>query len=136
MYKRAALADVIANFNDAYFLIKVTDDDTIGDLIKAAGESALVIACRPDPAREEKPKAEAQEKPKEKKPAAKKTVKPAAGKQLVNKYDHARIVALYTANPPRSIEWIAEDLGCSEKTVINHLIKEGIYKPVKKDGGE
>ena len=42
--------------------------------------------------------------------------------------DHGRIVALYTANPPRSVSWIADDLGCSVQTVINHLKAEGIYR--------
>lgn len=44
------------------------------------------------------------------------------------KVDHDRIVALYRANPPRSVAWIADDVGCSTQTVINHLIKEGIYE--------
>lgn len=42
--------------------------------------------------------------------------------------DHGRIVALYTANPPRSVAWIADDMGISPQTVINHLTKEGVYK--------
>ena len=52
------------------------------------------------------------------------------------KVDHGRIVALYTANPPRSIEWIAEDCRCSQQTVINHLKQEGIYKTLqeRRDG--
>lgn len=44
------------------------------------------------------------------------------------KVDHDRIVALYRANPPRSVAWIADDVGCSAQTVINHLKKEGLYK--------
>ena len=44
------------------------------------------------------------------------------------KVDHDRIVALYKANPPRSVAWIADDVGCSPQTVINHLTKEGIYE--------
>lgn len=47
------------------------------------------------------------------------------------KVDHGRIVALYTAKPPRSIEWIADDCKCSQQTVINHLKQEGIYKTLK-----
>ena len=52
------------------------------------------------------------------------------------KVDHGRIVALYTANPPRSIEWIADDCRCSQQTVINHLKQEGIYKTLqeRRDG--
>ncbi len=42
--------------------------------------------------------------------------------------DHGKIVALYTANPPRSVAWIADDMGISPQTVINHLTKEGVYK--------
>lgn len=42
--------------------------------------------------------------------------------------DHGKIVALYTANPPRSVAWIADDMGIAQQTVINHLKKEGIYK--------
>ncbi len=44
------------------------------------------------------------------------------------KVDHDRVVALYKANPPRSVAWIADDVGCSTQTVINHLTKEGIYE--------
>lgn len=57
---------------------------------------------------------------------------PPKKKQMqTRKVDHGRIVALYTANPPRSIGWIADDCKCSQQTVINHLVKEGIYKPRK-----
>lgn len=44
------------------------------------------------------------------------------------KIDHGKIVACYTANPPRSVAWIADDMGISPQTVINHLVKEGVYK--------
>lgn len=52
------------------------------------------------------------------------------------KVDHGRIIALYTAKPPRSIEWIADDCRCSQQTVINHLKQEGIYKTLqeRRDG--
>ena len=48
-----------------------------------------------------------------------------------SKIDHGRIVALYTARPPRSVSWIADDLGCAVQTVINHLKAEGIYRGKK-----
>lgn len=38
------------------------------------------------------------------------------------KIDHGRIVALSKAG--RSIKWIADDIGCSEQTVRNHLAME------------
>ncbi len=51
-----------------------------------------------------------------------------ATRSNVKRIDHGRIVALDTAEPPRSPQWIADDLGISAQTVINHLKKEGIYK--------
>lgn len=57
-------------------------------------------------------------------------------KKPVNEVDHGRIVALYTANQPRSIAWIAQDCRCSQQTVINHLVKEGLYKVKKKKVAE
>lgn len=63
---------------------------------------------------------------------AEKTVK-ATSKRKV---DHGRIVALYTAKPPRSIEWIADDCKCSQQTVINHLKKEGLYKTLQEQKEE
>lgn len=52
------------------------------------------------------------------------------------KVDHGRIIALYTANPPRSIEWIADDCKCSQQTVINHLKKAGLYKTLQEQKEE
>lgn len=51
----------------------------------------------------------------------------------VKRIDHGRIVALYTANPPRSVPWIADDMGISKQTVINHLKHEGIYNAKEAD---
>ena len=50
-----------------------------------------------------------------------------ADQPIRSRIDHGKIIALYTATPPRSISWIADDLGCSKQTVINHLKKEGLY---------
>lgn len=76
--------------------------------------------------KEEKPEQQAEE-------TEQKVKKTSAPKKKV---DHGRIVALYTANPPRSIEWIADDCKCSQQTVINHLKQEGIYKTLqeRRDG--
>ena len=65
--------------------------------------------------KQEEPKPEEEPEPEEKQKEKKKV-------------DHDRIVALYRANPPRSVAWIADDVGCSAQTVINHLTKEGIYE--------
>jgi len=70
-----------------------------------------LLTMRFEEPEEEEPEPEPEQEPKEKK-----------------KVDHDRIVALYRANPPRSVAWIADDVGCNTQTVINHLIKEGIYE--------
>ena len=74
---------------------------------------------------EQQDAAEKQQAPEKKKAAA-----------LARQVDHGRIVALYTANPPRSIKWIADDCKCSEQTVINHLKKEGLYKTLQEQKEE
>ena len=85
---------------------------------QAAGEDQETVPAPPSKNEGQQDAADKQQEPAEKKP-----------KQVQNKaVDHGRIVALYKANPPRSIKWIAEDCKCSEQTVVNHLIKEGIYK--------
>lgn len=92
----------------------------------------------PDPeeegaALEQQDAAKKQQEPAEE-DAAKKQQEPK--KKPVNEVDHGRIVALYMAKPPRSIKWIAEDCKCSQQTVINHLVKEGLYKVKKKETAE
>ena len=85
---------------------------------QAAGADQETVPATPSENEGQQDAADKQQEPAEKKP-----------KQVQNKaVDHGRIVALYKANPPRSIKWIAEDCKCSEQTVVNHLIKEGIYK--------
>lgn len=78
----------------------------------------------------EEPEADPEQQAEETEQNVKKTSAPK------KKVDHGRIVALYTANPPRSIEWIADDCRCSQQNVINHLKQEGIYKTLqeRRDG--
>ena len=68
--------------------------------------------------------------------AAQEQQAPAKKTAAKNEVDHGRIVALYRAKPPRSIKWIAEDCKCSQQTVINHLVKEGLYKVKRKETEE
>lgn len=56
-----------------------------------------------------------------------KTEKQPEKKHNVKQVDHVKIVALYTADPPRSVGWIANDMGISDQTVVNHLKKEGLW---------
>lgn len=98
---------------EVYMTVRVYSDTTIEELSTAEG------FYMPDnePAPEPEPK-----KRKEEKRGG--VMKPA---------DHGAIVALYTANPPRSIKWIAEDQRISPQTVIKHLKKEGIFDPGRKE---
>ena len=98
-----AVRTVTDNNQAAYMLVRLYGDTEIEQLTCAEGFYVL------EEATEEEVKAE---------------VKTLTGKII----DHGRICALYTANPPRSVKWIADDMGITQQTVINHLKKEGIYK--------
>lgn len=64
------------------------------------------------------------EKVKEPKPEPK-TEQPKKKTKII---DHGKIVACYKGG--RSPQWIADDMGISWQTVVNHLEKEGIYKKI------
>ena len=94
---------------EVYMMVRVCGDTTVDELANAEG---FYIH------------AEEEEEPK-------KEEKTRGG--VMKAADHGRIVALYTANPPRSIKWIADDMGITQQTVINHLKKDGLYDPGKKE---
>lgn len=110
--------------------------DIIGKLIDAAmesgtkltfeivGEKTTVIL---EPRRPE-PVAEIPEAKKPEPETPERLLQPEELNEKKKWIDHGKIVALYTANPPRSVAWIADDMGISPQTVINHLTKEGVYK--------
>lgn len=54
--------------------------------------------------------------------------KPEQPKKKTKIIDHGKIVACYKGG--RSPQWIADDMGISWQTVVNHLEKEGIYKKI------
>lgn len=96
--------------NEVYMMVRLYDDTTVEELSSAEGFYV----------KDDEPETE-QSKKTEKRGGV---MKPA---------DHGAIVALYTANPPRSVKWIADDLGITPQTVINHLKKEGLYDPGRKE---
>lgn len=96
--------------NEVYMMVRVYGDTTVEELSSAEG-----FYVKDDEPEEEQPKKS------EKRGGV---MKPA---------DHGAIVALYTANPPRPVKWIADDLGITTQTVINHLKKEGLYDPGRKE---
>ena len=87
-----------------------------------------------DPEQQEAEPEQKEEKPEQQAEEPEQNVKKTSAPK--KKVDHGRIVALYTANPPRSIEWIADDCKCSQQTVINHLKKEGLYKTLQEQKEE
>ena len=116
-------------------------------LIKPGPLQKKQAAAGPDPEEDEAPdpvpeEPEAQTKQQDEEPATPEAepeqqagaAEKETGKR--KKVDHGRIVALYTANPPRSIEWIADDCRCSQQTVINHLKKAGLYKTLQEQKEE
>lgn len=109
--KAITLNEAVTNagnpMTEVYMMVRVYGDTTIDEISRAEG--FYVADDEADP--EEKPK---------------KTEKRGG---VMKQADHGTIVALYTANPARSVKWIADDQGVSQQTVINHLKKEGIYDP-------
>ena len=110
-------------------------DDCFGAISSVL--STLILERRKDkeqsaPDQEDEGAALEQQDAAEKQQAPEKKKAAAPARQV----DHGRIVALYTANPPRSIKWIADDCKCSEQTVINHLKKEGLYKTLQEQKEE
>ena len=101
-----AVADVNVQ---TYMLIPVTAQTTIADLSEAKGFVMETFETEVAPVAEEKP-----EKPE----------RPKATRR--SEIDHGKIVALYNAGWPTTK--IADEVGCSIQTVINHLKEEGIYK--------
>lgn len=81
---------------------------TMGHSVKVVYPDAAVVIIPREQKAEKKPEPKKAEPKKEKKEPV----------------DHGRIVALYKAG--RSMEWIADDVGCSAQTVANHLKKEGL----------
>ena len=92
---------------EVYMMVRVYGDTTVDELGFAEG---FFVPEKEEPKKEEKTRG-----------------------GIMKAADHGRIVALYTANPPRSIKWIADDMGITQQTVINHLKKDGLYDPGKKE---
>ncbi|MBE6129576.1 MAG: hypothetical protein E7185_09905 [Erysipelotrichaceae bacterium] len=103
---RQALDGIIGG-QKVYVLVRLEEQATVLDL--CAGKAYMLET---DPAPKPEPK--------------KKQTSAWPPKKDPKVIDHGKICACYKAG--RSVAWIADDIGCSAQTVINHLKKEGIYK--------
>lgn len=96
--KRNEVIERVIGGKEVYMLVPVGVTTTIEELAEAKGFCVAEVET---------------EKKAEKKPAE-------------PRVDHGKICACYGAGWP--ISKIADEVGCSEQTVRNHLIKEGIYQ--------
>ena len=104
MLKEIDLAGALSRIRDGSdkvcMIVPVSKDTTIEELMQAKGFALAEIRQDPEPKPEPKPK---QDKPK-------KTI------------DHGKIIALHKAG--WSASKIAQEVGCSLQTVINHINAE------------
>ena len=112
--------------NAVYMLIKLREDTMLEEII----EAEAFVKLEQEIIEDESPE-EPEQKQNEDEAMQEEQEKPAKGKKAKtversNAVDHGKIVACYRAG--RSIAWIADEIGCTYQTVINHLKKEGLYK--------
>lgn len=112
--KMLEAVNLVMTGQEVYMLQRITSDTTIDTLGSAKG---FVLKTAEAPVKKTQPE-------KKETPRKEESQTDGANKAI----DHGKIVALYTATPPRSVSWIADEMGCSAQTVINHLKKEGVYK--------
>ena len=113
VFKSCSLNEAITHIKEdrrAFMLVEIISETTVGELLDADGFMYLAPA---DP-EEQKPQPKTQPKAK-----PKATAKKAA---TSNGVDHGKIMALHKAG--WSTAAIADEIGCSGQTVLNHLAKE------------
>ena len=111
-YKEISLAEAVEAIfvgKEVYSLHRMLKDATVEDLYESKG-FLVKVQNKVDPKLQEKPKEKQIWGPK---------------KEPV-RIDHNKICALYKAK--WTIAKIADEMGCSEQTIRNHLDKEGLRK--------
>ena len=98
----AEVVPAVMEHKQTFMMIEINEYTSLGELRDADG--FMTVEKKEDP------------KPEPKKPKAKPKPAPKPG------IDHGKIVALYKAG--WKIPQIADELGCSQQTVYNHLAKE------------
>lgn len=120
----AECMNMIYEGGNAYMMIPIDNATTVEMLNKAEAYCILVDEPKLEdykPIEPEGPEEEPEEVP-EPEPEPE---KPEPKKQKIE-IDHGKICALYKAG--WNCTKIADELRCNAQTVINHLVKEGIYK--------
>ena len=116
MLKQIALVDAVKrviNGHRVYIMFEIDPQTTIEDLGFADGFLIEEEDPQPEAKPEPEPKPKAQPKPKPK--AEPKKSGPAG-------IDHGKLIALHKAGWPTAK--IADELGCSSQTVLNHIKQE------------
>lgn len=129
--KQIALAEAMNTIYQggmAYMVIPIDADTTVGMLNKAEAYCVVIddieaTAPKEAPNLEEYTEIEPEAEPD---PEPEKTVKKSAQTETKKSIDHGKICALYKAG--WTCTAIAEEMKCNAQTVINHLVKEGIYR--------
>lgn len=106
VFRSCSLNEAITHIKEdrrAFMLVEIISETTVGELLDADGFMYLAPAD-PEPKPAQAPKT---------------TVKKAAQKPGI---DHGKIMALHKAG--WSTAAIADEMGCSGQTVLNHLAKE------------
>ena len=113
--------EALLNDEPAYILIEIDNNTTAEELNMADRYMVIRDAVPPEPVPEPEPE---QKKPK---PKSQQKVQLKNPKKDQPKIDHGKIVALAKAGWNASK--IADEMGCSCQTVLNHLKKEAQEQP-------
>lgn len=103
----AEVVPAVMEHKQTFMMIEINEYTSLGELRDADG--FMTVEKKEDP------------KPKQEKSKPKPAPKPGV--------DHGKVVALYKAG--WKIPQIADELGCSQQTVYNHLAKESLDEPAE-----
>ena len=124
--------EALLNDEPAYILIEINENTTAAELNMADRYMVIrdaippVSEHEPEPVKQD-PVPDPEQEPKKPKPKSQQKVQLKNPKKDQPKIDHGKIVALAKAG--WSATKIADEMGCSCQTVLNHLKKEAQEQP-------
>ena len=120
--------EALRNDEPAYILIEINENTTAAELNMADRYMVIRDEIPPVPEPEQtEPVVDPEQEPKKPKPKSQQKVQLKNPKKDQPKIDHGKIVALAKAG--WSASKIADEMGCSCQTVLNHLKKEAQEQP-------